>query len=353
MSAAARQNKVLLDLDRGSVPMTRRLFFDIVCYVVCAAVALWLAVSLLARPRSPVLSRTKADWGTTMVLRPRKSEEKSCLWAGDGGTLNQCRFAIVSALDALVLACGRQIEQVEEVSSSLPPLSSSPRPKRRSPPPASSSAITESVYRPRLRVDARGSVTTSSRSSLNERVMRFVEVARHEAACGRLRASVGSACHALPYGWRSRCVLRPSRGRTTSSALRLITYNATSVSISHTSSRPGRFVRRLNLALHCIIYMNSRKQKKPDTVDNECNSGRRRVPTLKYTYNAKETKGNGGEMREIVVLVVPHDEHDYLGVASGGGSRRRAVLMATSRVDHRRGQRRRSARGDAAVGDGE
>ncbi|KAH8105596.1 hypothetical protein DFH11DRAFT_1733255 [Phellopilus nigrolimitatus] len=53
------------------------------------------------------------------------------------------------------------------------------------------------------------------------------------------------------------------------------------------------------------------------------------------------------------VLVVPHDEHDYLGVASGGGSRRRAVLMATSRVDRRRGQRRRSARGDAAIGDGE
>ncbi|KAH8099911.1 hypothetical protein DFH11DRAFT_1805612 [Phellopilus nigrolimitatus] len=71
------------------------------------------------------------------------------------------------------------------------------------------------------------------------------------------------------------------------------------------------------------------------------------------TSRTKRTKGNGGELNEIVVLVVPHDEHDYLGVASGGGSRRRAVLMATSRVDHRRGQRRRSARGDAAVGDGE
>ncbi|KAH8102010.1 hypothetical protein DFH11DRAFT_1786493 [Phellopilus nigrolimitatus] len=77
------------------------------------------------------------------------------------------------------------------------------------------------------------------------------------------------------------------------------------------------------------------------------------APTLKYMYNAKETKGNGGEMREIVVLVVRHDEHDYLGVARGGGSRRRVLMATRSRVDHRRGQRRRSARGDAAIGDDE
>ncbi|KAH8108311.1 hypothetical protein DFH11DRAFT_1822645 [Phellopilus nigrolimitatus] len=67
----------------------------------------------------------------------------------------------------------------------------------------------------------------------------------------------------------------------------------------------------------------------------------------------KRTKGNGGELNEIVVLVVPHDEHDYLGVARGGGSRRRVLMATRSRVDHRRGQRRRSARGDAAIGDDE
>ncbi|KAH8116956.1 hypothetical protein DFH11DRAFT_1824374 [Phellopilus nigrolimitatus] len=64
-----------------------------------------------------------------------------------------------------------------------------------------------------------------------------------------------------------------------------------------------------------------------------------------------EMKGNGGELREIVVLIVRHDEHDYVVVAGSAGSRRRVLMATRSRVDHRRGQRRRSARGGEAGGD--
>ncbi|KAH8111286.1 hypothetical protein DFH11DRAFT_1879938 [Phellopilus nigrolimitatus] len=73
--------------------------------------------------------------------------------------------------------------------------------------------------------------------------------------------------------------------------------------------------------------------------------------TLKYTYDAKKTKQNGEELNEIVVLVVRHDEHDYVVVAGSAGSRRRVLMAMRSRVDHRRGQRRRSARGGEAGGD--
>ncbi|KAH8104429.1 hypothetical protein DFH11DRAFT_1733793 [Phellopilus nigrolimitatus] len=44
-----------------------------------------------------------------------------------------------------------------------------------------------------------------------------------------------------------------------------------------------------------------------------------------------------------VVLIVRHDEHDCVGVARGGGSRRRVLMATRSRVGHRRGHRRRSA----------